>query len=833
MTNPAFVQPNEYDFGEDFNYNRWNPNTKITLTNVPWNNDYRDVVRFPDRVAINAYIDSVPGNFNATGLYARVNFPIDLDIPFNVGQRFNYIRAVNPAQPTDSGDFQREFYYFILDVEYRSPNSTRFVLQLDVWTSFIHDIQLGRAYVQRGHIGVANKDHFRNNGRDYLSIPEGLDVGGEYVVVHQERKNITTNSPWNGGQPQSGNGYNVLVCSTVDLDAGPGTIERPSLMTAKGSGLQDLPSGASFYIFPSASSFKAFISSYSDKPWVTQGIVSVTAIPAIHRYYPNRPQTVSRIGAYTDPFNGPGEAIRHDMLTDWRYRDDLIGYHIPEKYRHFRKFWTYPYMVIELTTNTGNPIILKPESWNSPHASVRETAALVPPGQRISFLPMSYNSNTEPGRVNTPMEPGDGWDMQTLIANFPTFAVVNNSAIAYLAQNARSIAYQFDSADWSQSKALRGNQVGYDQATAGISASTAMMENGIGASAASLARSNQLATDTTMLNGVWGIGTGLVGGAVGGAAIGPAGAVTGALAGGIGGAASMIKNTMINDMNINASMDQQAIANRAARSGNAIQSATAGYMRDTNKGLADWAAKGDYENQIAGMNAKLQDAKMMQPSTVGQAGGETFNHIHGLTGITVKWKIIDQAAIAVIGDYWSRFGYAVQRQMNIPQDLAVMSKFSYWKMLETYIRASRVPEAMKQVIRGILEKGVTVYRNPDDIGFVDPATNEILPGFSIDGYVPEPPAPLPEPEPEKKKKRKSKMLVYTWTDAVDRYALAGSSPGTQANWIETDSAQKAMQWYDATGQTTAVRLTATEAATLKTLYLGALQVETVENGEVA
>jgi hypothetical protein len=58
-----------------------------------------------------------------------------------------------------------------------------------------------------------------------------------------------------------------------------------------------------------------------------------------------------------------------------------------------------------------------------------------------------------------------------------------------------------------------------------------------------------------------------------------------------------------------------------------------------------------------------------------------------------------------------------------------MSKFSYWKMIETYIVAGGMPEGHKQIIRGILEKGVTVWSSPTDIGNIDFSTNVPLAGI--------------------------------------------------------------------------------------------------------
>jgi hypothetical protein len=60
-----------------------------------------------------------------------------------------------------------------------------------------------------------------------------------------------------------------------------------------------------------------------------------------------------------------------------------------------------------------------------------------------------------------------------------------------------------------------------------------------------------------------------------------------------------------------------------------------------------------------------------------------------------------------------------------------MSKFTYWKMSETYISAATLPESFKQTMRGILEKGVTVWGDPSFIGNTDTADNQPLGGISF------------------------------------------------------------------------------------------------------
>src|SRR5690606_12515288 len=298
---------------------------------------------------------------------------------------FNYVRVYNPAQPVKGNDIPKYFYYFITDVRYIAPNTTAITVQLDVWQTYIRQVRLGRCYVERGHLGIANERGFQSDGRDYLTVPEGLDTGSDYVGVLQS------------GEQQimiAGSGkYSILVASTVKLEAATGTVSNPNLESAEGGDFQGLPSGASYYIFLTSGDFSAFMRKYSKFPWLTQGIISITAIPPITRYM-SMSQLGSKlaIGAYRAPAVAASK-MPVNVLNNWRNNSQLVNY-IPPRYRHLKKFWTFPYMAIQLTTFTGQVVILKPESWNNDNALIAEEAALLPPAQRIIWYPVGYNSRS-------------------------------------------------------------------------------------------------------------------------------------------------------------------------------------------------------------------------------------------------------------------------------------------------------------------------------------------------------------------------------------------------------------------------------------------------------
>lgn len=691
--------------GLQFDYSVWTPGTTVSICNVPWTNDYRDIVRFSNRAAINSYVDS---RTQATHVfrntqYIRQNTAIRLPIPFAAADFSNYIRVSNPAQPVSfkasNGkhytDLPTDYYYFITGMRHVAPNTTEFMVQLDVWSTYFDRILPGRGYLERGHAGIANSHEFDNYGRDYLTVAEGLDIGSEYVVNGAYREIV--------GKGQ-GNNYNVIIWSTTALEIDAGSVDSPVLIAAAGSNFHDLPNGMSAYWFRNAQAYIDWAYTMRDKPWVMQGITSVVAVPQMNRYGVTNLSNRDRI----DVTHTPRE--RTAVLADnWR---TWARAQLPPKYRKLSKFLTSPYCVLEMTSYTGTPLILKPENWQSPDFLVREIPYFSQPGPRILFSPYRYNAGTAPvvkegERIIS--DGGEGLDMTTGIYNFPTFSVVNNSYMNYLASNANSINYQFQASDWSQQKALTGAANSYNQSSASMANMQAQSNIGINQATQTNALTNNSNAQRVGMNAGKSVAEGLMG------------ANPASIIGGISNAATM---GMSYGIDVSQNNQQLAINNNAAMASTRSNMDTAGYMRDTNKEYADYAAKGDYANAIAGINAKLQDAKLMQPSVVGQVGGEAFNLAAMYWGYEIKVKMVNPGVMRAIGDFWLRYGYSVNRFMTPPNDFQTMSKFTYWKFQEFYLNVGNMPETFKQTIRGIFEKGVTVWRDPADIATISIEDNE-------------------------------------------------------------------------------------------------------------
>jgi hypothetical protein len=733
---PAYNEPPDYRAGLDFDYNVWPKNTEVTLTNVPWDAGYKSVWR-TSTALLNNYIDSKgTANVKLTDLsWVKPGYPIKLPMSVNFAQRFNYVRVKNPIQPSsgDYADLVKYYYYFITSTDWNSPGATTITVQLDVFATFQNEVTWGNCYVMQGHAGIANELQMQNNGRDYLTVPEGRDIGGEYQVVERKTRNVMSQTVSDPDYPNPElDGYAVLLATTVSIQDPPKDDKGPNIVAASGDFIQGLPSGAQYYVFRNEAKFLDFMYAYSKYPWITEGVVSITAIPKPERYgYElqavdmswSDDADISRLEIFRwKSLFGNGKTW--SLWPGWRDAADLLR-HIPANMRHLKKFLTYPYMAIELTTWTGTPVILKPEMWNDPDARINEKAAIVPPNQRVVFMPMSYNAragaeidgsfNSGNGETTWYDDGGDYLDIQTMIANFPSFALVNNGTISFLAGNTHGFQYQAASADWSQQRAGASSTTALNQANKGISSTEQAGDIGRQSDRMATNIGVQAAWNQAGLGALSSVGNGMMGGTVGSLAGGATSAATGLMSTGISNNAADLQQANRNQTSVNT---QNVVTDQMA------------YNRDSNQYLASLTQRGDYANAIAGINAKVQDARLIQPSSSGQTGGEAFGIIHGASAVSLRWKLIDNAAIRAIGNYWLRYGYQVMQFSRLPQSLMVMDRFTYWKLTETFLTGN-IPELFKQALRGIMEQGTTVYANPDDIGNIDIADNRPLPGVRL------------------------------------------------------------------------------------------------------
>ena len=695
--------------------NTWPVGTEVTLMQVPWDANYRDIVIWDDVQQRNAYLDAQA--LNGTGWrskrfsYCRPNEPISVPVPYSAAYKYNYAVVQNPMQPVDGEEQPLKLCYFILSTDYVAPGTTQLTLQLDVIQTYQFGVCVGNMFVERGHMGVSNavfKNGVQNlQGqylRKYLNVPEGLDIGDSYVMANHEWYPLTDASTFDIGK--------IIIISSADLAADPGTIDNPNLNVADGQNADGIPSGCNVYSMD-LSTFKAVLNAMKEKSWVAQCIQSVSTFPARLlsagtdvQLFGNSGITMQFLGE-TDTLELP---LKTYATTGNIYQQLSNG--VPDGYHDLYKAYTYPYSVIELTAYNGNSVFVKPELVYGNTLALTVIGCAVAPFARIGVFPTNYGQAFEGGQpVNynqytwhgfdgsdhTGVIPsGDFLDSCLWLADFPQFSIVNSNYITYLASTAHTRAYQYESAGWQNAKSNAASDLAYTQAMnqTALNEANRYDQGPIGAP--------QIANYAGQAMGA--IESGL--NRLSGQPAVSSNEVT------LAGAANYLAQRQTGNLAFNATQD--------------LSRQVAGQNLD----YAKYAARGDYANQIAAINATVQDAALQAPSTVGQMGGQGFMWKNGLVGFAVNYKTAGGAAMRTVCDFWARYGYKIQRFYNFENAkmtaLKVMNHFSYWKVSETYITCAKANEAEKDAIRGVLEKGVTVWGNPSEIGNISPVENAPL-----------------------------------------------------------------------------------------------------------
>lgn len=672
----------------------WATSSRVTLCRVTWDDSYKDVVSFASPEKRNEYFESLKSESveleNYT--YLKPNEPINVDVPFNLAYTYNYLYVDNPKTDDPADTTPPRFYYFIEGAAMLNPSTTALTLQLDVFQTYLWQFKFGLCFVERSHLAVAAMyNRLHNLGyaqgqtmRLFGTAAEGLDVGSEYVICDDDYFDLSEKD------------WAVIVQSNTDLAADWGTRENPSLKTADGQMTDGLASGCNVYSIE-AWNYKNFMRKVREAPWVAKGIVSISAFP----------KTVLTDGP-TVSLNGIDAHFlgdtpdQGDYYTAKQKFTDIFWSNLNSDYKYYDKLNCYPYSLIEIVNYQGNSLILKPEMINDEKITLRQMSCAAPPYQKMAFYPAHYGNrggaeDSRKSSYSTMDYDGeqykhkervvsDGYWLDTAIwfQNFPQMSIVNDEYVNYMASTVNRRQYSYNSAGWGQAKSLAGNQLTFDQAQMGLANNQANQD---------------IQNQATIIGGALSAAGSLAGGNVLGAALGAA-------------------NTA----------NQYIATNEQFANNQALQGAYA----NQNKSLSDWAAKGDYQNTIAGINATVQDAALTQPSQSGQMSGDGFNLSNGMMIVQIRYKQISTQMQGIVANYFMKFGYAIREYLVPPADFMAMEKYTYWKMEDTSIICSTADEGVKNTIRGIFEKGVTVWRTPGDIGKVYGRDNTPL--SNIDGY---------------------------------------------------------------------------------------------------
>lgn len=111
--------------------------------------------------------------------------------------------------------------------------------------------------------------------------------------------------------------------------------------------------------------------------------------------------------------------------------------------------------------------------------------------------------------------------------------------------------------------------------------------------------------------------------------------------------------------------------------------------------------------------------RLRKPIISTQSGGDAYPDVWQRRGVRLNIRTQTEAAIRQAGDGFLRFGYALHRVWDMSRGFNYMKHFTFWKAEDIWINdGSGVANIATNTIGDILLKGVTVWKNPSEIGMV-------------------------------------------------------------------------------------------------------------------
>ena len=135
------------------------------------------------------------------------------------------------------------------------------------------------------------------------------------------------------------------------------------------------------------------------------------------------------------------------------------------------------------------------------------------------------------------------------------------------------------------------------------------------------------------------------------------------------------------------------------------------------KATADANANRAHDTAVSAIQARLDQASVAAPMEFGQRS----NGEHAVTkpvGLIAQVVTQPDGAIMQAASQFARYGYSLNQQWRIT-DLQVMKHFTYWECPEVWCAGDgNAVEVAQQAIKDIMERGVTVWSVPEEIGRV-------------------------------------------------------------------------------------------------------------------
>lgn len=664
------------------------PNSEVRLIkNVPFSNNYKNVIQFNDKASQESYFKSLPNIVADDFKYVRNNGTIKVPYYRDEILEYNYLMFKNKAY----GD--KYFYAFITNISYINPNTSAISFELDVFQTWFMDVEFKPSYVEREHCKRWNSD-----GTPVINtIPEGLDYGSEYITKGFKRL-------YDMGD-KARIKWIVIGLALDDYDLtqieSNKTPSHEYLQTIMGEGI---PNSIQYLVFP----IREYGSTESLN-WNLDGTGIMNSIKALWylrncNNFANKVATIfvtdflpvrysvsidGNVINITTGSTGSSQIQAIDILCQWgennQYHevipfpfivnssdDDerctVITHSISDKYGALKngitesKLLMYPYSYIQMTDLQGNNFTIKNEYVNGNNLTLAIRSSL-DISNKIAYTIQNYLNNNQLAN-ELYLENG-------IINSQPNrLTIIDDYMAAYIQGNMNTINQNILA---TQQQSALNNQI-----------------------ASNTAQTNSAVTDTRNRANMLNAGLSSVAGTIGSAIIGGTPLALASTVQGMGNVAQSTVSNMANTR-VTELENENMIKNTALR--------------------------GELVNQqaVAGAMAKMQDARNMADNVNLQGGNAMFNYGYENLNIKFIYKQITPEYIDLLQDYFGKYGYKVHR-VKIP-NIHTRESWNYIQTVGANI-VGNIPQMFIDALEQLFNQGITIWHTTD-VGNYNLANDEI------------------------------------------------------------------------------------------------------------
>ena len=438
---PNLENVDTYKYDNSFDYGRFDyDQMSLLVCTVPWDmgeahignrtiSGIGNVVYFGNKQARDKWFDDIPDNecYRFTTKFKELHRDgfIDVPIPYDMCAKHNYLvvhyeKFANEDSPViyEGDDGLRDWFWFIREVEFLAPNTTRLHIMDDAFQTWIYDVNVTGMVLERGHAPMfaTRADAFLAdplNENAYL-LTEDVNYGEASQVKHIDALALN-----------AGDMY-ACVATTANPLATWGTKAGDTWhVPARSYNVSD--GNPSVFVFAmQAASLNTFLSNVDEQvPQFKQTIQGVFFASS---------ELVTTNGSFTFAGTTCYNLVAGRKTFDFvELEKSLFGY--STQYADIAKLYTSPYAHIEITDENGEVDVIKIEDTTG-EIQVSAALSLAYPFINIDTHLLGVGGDADVSvtfrNIDAKTFDVSGQWYDTLRSwNVPTFAVVQESAVNY------------------------------------------------------------------------------------------------------------------------------------------------------------------------------------------------------------------------------------------------------------------------------------------------------------------------------------------------------------------------------------------------------------------